>query len=268
MSDMLNGQYRKIYEGYLKSRKVNALSIEAECMFIRMIAAADDYGGVEVTDDIVGPDLFPRRPDIWNRCPELLNEIYDVGLIDIYRVGGEKIAQIFRFEELQPAGKNGRRIRRIKENPNKSRPIPNVDGESGNIQGNPKIPIPTIPYHTIPDHTKPLSVEGGDEFIKKCNETAQRLRTEWQAGSKGSLKAIQAILESVAQEYGEGSLDTACANVRGWSAHASTFTNGMALRTWLKNGDWESPAPKSGKNGKKAAGVADRAISKLKAARS
>lgn len=110
--DLIKGQYRRVYSGYLRGRRLNSVSIEAEAAFFRLNVLADDYGNYHAAPDLIGTDLFPRRPDMVMKANDLLGELLSANLIRLYEHGGERYCHICGYVENQPT-KNGKRVHKF-----------------------------------------------------------------------------------------------------------------------------------------------------------
>jgi len=105
--------------------------MEAECWFWRILATVDDFGNMQADPTICYNLTVGHRqrlkPDQVNKW---LLEMERQKLILFYVVGTEKFLHVFGFEDMQPAGKNGKRLQR--------HPLPRL-GESGCIRVNPDV---------------------------------------------------------------------------------------------------------------------------------
>lgn len=129
---MTRGVYRRVYSGFLRGRRINAVSWAAEAWFWRLHALADDYGNLHGSARSLAVEAAPRREVSVKEAAALTDELVTVGLLQRYTDQGDDYLHIVGFTTLQPAGRNGRRIKRVPHDP----------GESGGIQGNPLPPIP------------------------------------------------------------------------------------------------------------------------------
>lgn len=134
VTNMTHGVYRRLYSGATTGKRINSASLAAEFWFWRLHMICDDFGTFVADADLCRLAAAPRR-DITDRQVSLwLTELERVGLIVLYKVGDDKYGQIIGFCDFQPAGKNGKRIRRY--------PVPTSGvrvnpGESSGIQVNP-----------------------------------------------------------------------------------------------------------------------------------
>lgn len=139
--DLTLGIYRRIYAGFRMGHRINAVSIGAEAWFWRLNAIADDYGNFLADPTILRNEAAGRRSVTVKQAEAWLAELVP-SLVALATLDGERFGHIIGFEKLQPAGKNGRRIRKVRVHP----------GESGGIQNNPENPNQSGPAHT---HTQP-----------------------------------------------------------------------------------------------------------------
>lgn len=128
VTDLTRGVYRRLYAGFIKGQRINRLSLQAEAWFWRVFAVADDFGNYDADPELVKDATKGRRKVTTKQVERWLNEMASVGLISFYQSKSERYLHILRFEETQPAGKNGKRYKRF--------PLP---GESGCIQVNPEL---------------------------------------------------------------------------------------------------------------------------------
>lgn len=129
VTDLSRGIYRRIYAGFIKGQRINKLSLPAEAWFWRVIASADDFGNAEADPDLCRDATVGRRRDVTaKQIGKWLTEMLAANLISFYEAKGERYLHVTDFEGFQPAGKNGKRIKRF----------PGPD-ESGCIQVNPDV---------------------------------------------------------------------------------------------------------------------------------
>lgn len=128
ITDLTRGIYRRLYAGFIKGQRISKLSLPAEAWFWRIMASVDDFGNVDADPALVYAATVGRRPGITiEDVAQFLVELGESGLIQFYAdESGDKYLHIVGFEEMQPAGKNGKRICRV----------PRPDGSKG-IQVNP-----------------------------------------------------------------------------------------------------------------------------------
>jgi hypothetical protein len=186
ITDLTRGVYRRQYSGYIRGKRINAISISAEAWFWRFNAAADDFGNSDATRALMYANTVGRREGVTSaQVGEWYNECITVDLLRQYESAGEPFYHVVGFLQSQPSGKNGKRVRRFPASPwdeseliqvnpdsctkpesHKSRQIEGFIGDKADksgIQVNPDassapipIPIPTpIPIPKPKDCSKP-----------------------------------------------------------------------------------------------------------------
>lgn len=125
VTDLTKGIYRRLYSGFTKGQRINKVSLQAEAWFWRVMATADDFGNADADPGLCYAATVGRRVGITlEDVAGWLAELGESGLIQMYAdESGDKYLHINGFEELQPAGKNGKRVCRFPR-PNESRLIP------------------------------------------------------------------------------------------------------------------------------------------------
>ena len=130
-ADSTNGLYRRIYAGFLVGTRINSVSWQAEAWFWRLQALADDFGNLPAQWRVLAVTAAPKRFVSPEEAAILTAELLTAGLIETYRHDGDPFIHITDFTRFQPAGRNGRRIRRV---PGESESVSGNPGESGGIQ--------------------------------------------------------------------------------------------------------------------------------------
>lgn len=128
VTDLTRGIYRRIYSGFIKGQRINRLSLQAEAWFWRVLTTVDDFGNGEADPELCHALTAGRRKVTPKQVSAWLREMKDVGLIEFYEVKGEPYLHVTGFEVSQPAGKNGKRIKRF--------PLPD---KSSGIRVNPEL---------------------------------------------------------------------------------------------------------------------------------
>lgn len=141
VTDLTRGIYRRIYSGFPMGKRINEVSIEAEAWFWRFHTMVDDFGSAPADPDSLFRGTAGRRQKV--TCENVIswfNECWSTGLLSVYEIDGERFFHIVKFEELQPAGKNGRRVQRYPFYQKQYEILPNVfnPGESKIIRVNPR----------------------------------------------------------------------------------------------------------------------------------
>jgi hypothetical protein len=131
VTDLTRGIYRRIYAGFIEGRRINQLSLQAEAWFWRVLATTDDFGNAKGEARSCWLATVGHRDNITvKHVAGWLQEMANAGLIELYEAKGEHFLHVTGFEEMQPCGRNGKRIQRfplpdesriIRVNPEKSR---------------------------------------------------------------------------------------------------------------------------------------------------
>lgn len=110
--DLIDGPYRKVYSGFIRGKRINAVSMEAEAFFWRLNMLADDYGNLRADHEFFPGDVGGRRRFTTKQIDGWLSELESVGLIRIYTADGDRHVSIDGFTVRQTT-RNGRRARRF-----------------------------------------------------------------------------------------------------------------------------------------------------------
>jgi hypothetical protein len=129
VTDLTRGVYRRLYSGFTTGQRINKISLQAEAWFWRILATVDDFGNGRADPHLCRDRTAGLRRNVTaKQISGWLREMANVGLIQFYTAKGELFLHVVNFEKTQPAGKNGRRLKRV--------PLP---GESEGIQENPDV---------------------------------------------------------------------------------------------------------------------------------
>src|SRR6185369_944715 len=130
VTDLTRGVYRRLYSGFTTGQRINRLSLQAEAWFWRILVTVDDFGNGHADPDLCHAKTAGRRLSKISakQVSGWLREMKEAGLIEFYEAKGEPYLHIVGFEDSQPAGRNGKRIKRF----------PSLS-ESGCIQVNPDL---------------------------------------------------------------------------------------------------------------------------------
>lgn len=148
VTDLTRGVYRRLYSGFIRGQRINKLSLQAEAWFWRVFAVADDFGNCEAEPDLLKALTAGRRKVTAKQVERWLIEMEAVGLVTFYFNKAERYLHIYKFEETQPAGRNGKRLKRF--------PLP---GESDGIQVNPDSSSASHSHSHSDNHSKIPLVE-------------------------------------------------------------------------------------------------------------
>ena len=89
---------RYIRDGYLTSERVDALSLDAERFYFRLLLVVDDFGRYLANAAILRSMCFPLKGDIsTGQISAWMNECAKAGLIVVYSADGKKYLAIERF---------------------------------------------------------------------------------------------------------------------------------------------------------------------------
>ncbi len=89
---------RYIRDGYLTSERVDALSLDAERFYFRLLLVVDDFGRYLANAAILRSMCFPLKGDIsTGQIAAWLNECARAGLVVVYNADGKRYLAIERF---------------------------------------------------------------------------------------------------------------------------------------------------------------------------
>src|SRR6478735_439090 len=91
----------RMLRDYTLSDKVNELSWQAECLFIRLMMKADDFGSYHGNVKIIKAQCFALRTDSLRDADitRWMNELQKSGLIAIYIYAGKEYIRILDFNQ-------------------------------------------------------------------------------------------------------------------------------------------------------------------------
>lgn len=91
----------RILRPWFDSARVNAVSLGAECLFVRLIQLADDYGLMHAKPSLVAAFAFPEgkagKPVTAKQVAEWLNELDSAQLIRRTNDNSKPVLQVLRF---------------------------------------------------------------------------------------------------------------------------------------------------------------------------
>jgi hypothetical protein len=131
--DLTKGLYRRIYAGFITGKRISAVSMECEAFFWRLHAVVDDFGNYHGDAALIRGATQGRRDFTVKQIERWVDEMGSIKLLGTYESGGDSYIHILGFCLMQPAGRNGRRIRRFPQSPWDD---DESGGDSG-IRGNP-----------------------------------------------------------------------------------------------------------------------------------
>lgn len=133
--DLTGGNYRRQYSGFIRGKRISSISLEAEAWFWRVHAIVDDFGNHEADPQLVCDATRGRRCEVTvDRVAAWLCEMEAQKLLSFYESDSDKYLHISGFVRMQPAPRNGRRVRRFPPSPQEESDIRGNPGESGGYQ--------------------------------------------------------------------------------------------------------------------------------------
>lgn len=105
----------RILRDYTDSDKINVLSFQAECLFIRLMMKADDYGAFHANPKLVNALCYPLKNYEDSEVSAWISELSKNDVIELYKEGKKKFLRIKNF---------GQRLRQM------NRKFPPAPGES------------------------------------------------------------------------------------------------------------------------------------------
>lgn len=148
--DMQRGVYRKIYSGFIWGERICSVSMEAEAWFWRIHGVADDFGNLPGESKRLAIEAGGGRTIDPAKAAKWTAELVRARLVVWYNE--DRNLHIVGFESMQPAGRNGRKIKKVPMhppecedgNPGESKAIQGDPGASEGIRGNyvPPMPMP------------------------------------------------------------------------------------------------------------------------------
>lgn len=185
VTDLTKGIYRRIYSGFIMGRRINSVSMQSEAWFWRLQAIADDFGNLRSGAEILKGTCAPCRRLTAPQIDAMTKELVAAKLISTYTIDGEVFIHVADFETLQPAGRNGKRIRRVPGPSDASGCIPvNPDPSSASDSDSDSDSerIPPVASATAP----------GGGSTAAASRLAWKLETGW-IGPDAALRGVWAL---------------------------------------------------------------------------
>lgn len=86
------------------SEVIDSLSTMAETFFYRLLVTVDDFGRYDARPSMIKAHCYPIKESVTaKKCAELLKELSDAGVIDIYTVDGKEYLQVCRWDNIPRA---------------------------------------------------------------------------------------------------------------------------------------------------------------------
>ncbi len=119
ITDLTRGVYRRLYAGFIRGQRICSVSLVAEAWFWRINAIADDFGNLDGEPALTHSATVGRRADQVTaaQVAAMVDELVQKDLVRPYFVGAERFLHIVGFVLWQPAGKNGKRVKRCPHSP-------------------------------------------------------------------------------------------------------------------------------------------------------
>jgi hypothetical protein len=112
-SDRKRGKYFYVYANYIRGKRINKLSIEAEAWFWRFNAAADDFGNGDAEPALLFANTIGLRAGVTiEQVSAWLTECVKQKLIRTYKSDGQRYFHIMDYQVLTPT-KNGRYVHKV-----------------------------------------------------------------------------------------------------------------------------------------------------------
>lgn len=92
---------RMIDKKLIISRKINSVSLGAECMYVRILLLTDDFGRYHADPRILRAHAFSLRGVTNKTILKWLRELVEIELVRLYSVNSEEYLEIVRFEDFQ-----------------------------------------------------------------------------------------------------------------------------------------------------------------------
>jgi hypothetical protein len=115
--DFKKGPWRRLWSNFIRGKKINYVSREAEMYFWRLHSAVDDFGNTEAEPFLLHAATAGRRQMTPDEIVDWVNELASAELLSLYEYNGDDFLHIHDFVGWQPAGKNGKRVRRFPASP-------------------------------------------------------------------------------------------------------------------------------------------------------
>jgi hypothetical protein len=111
---------RILREGYLDSARVDALSLGAETLFVRLLLVADDFGRFDGRSIVVASRLWPLRRVKLADVDKWVAECQAAGLVFRHEQNGRSVLEVLEFRQRTRAN--------VSKYPLPSDPCPTTDG--------------------------------------------------------------------------------------------------------------------------------------------
>lgn len=95
---------RYLKAGIRDSELIDSLSPLAETFYYRLIVTVDDFGRFDARPAMIKAQCFPIKESVTVKtCSDMLRELANSGLIDIYEVEGKSVLQVCKWDNVPRA---------------------------------------------------------------------------------------------------------------------------------------------------------------------
>lgn len=92
---------RYLKAGIRDSELIDSLSPLAETFYYRLLVTVDDFGRFDARPAMIKAQCFPIKESVTvKNCSNMLKELADFGLIDIYEVDGKSVLQVCKWDNV------------------------------------------------------------------------------------------------------------------------------------------------------------------------
>lgn len=166
----------RILRDWTTSEAMDAVSLEAEVFFTRLIMKADDYGSFYSNPKLLKAALFPLKEVSWQQIGAWVFECVEAGLIFPYEVDGKEYIRIRNFKQ---------RLRQMKN----FFPHP--------VEGADYSPATRAPVDSDPRAGGPPDIETETETKKKQKLESEPAQTFGKGVSRGTAPDKLKIFEAI-----------------------------------------------------------------------
>ena len=180
----------RILRDWTDSEAVNSLSWQAECLFIRLIMKADDYGCFHGNEKLLKSLLFPLKDGLRDAdIARWLTELSASGLIRKYSdEGGKPFIEIRNYNQRL---KNSRR--KFPEPPEDSRNFPELPGTSRNFPAEMESETETVKKETSSPKKEPPEEDIRVLRIVEKLVSSYPKRFALESGRRSALKVLHRL---------------------------------------------------------------------------
>lgn len=177
---------RYLKSGIRDSELIDSLSPLAETFYYRLLVTVDDFGRFDARPAMIKAQCFPIKESVTvKNCGDMLKELVDSGLIDIYQVDGKSVLQVCKWDNVPRAKES--------KYPDKPTTVNNLYTSVCKIHAVAPLTVTVTETKTVTE-TPPQAAAGFDNFWNeypnthrkqakgKCLEVWKKARAEPDAG--------------------------------------------------------------------------------------